>query len=223
MKKVLVMLAVAVLLVIASCASAPKPEAPVEQPAPVEKPAPPAKSTVALPEKEYAQAKELKGKVDRYGLGTYAPEEYKQAEQQMAEAEKSYQKDNAAAKKALDQAIQGYNSVLAKGFPLLVEDKRKLADAARVQADSLKAQRAFAEPYAKAKARYDQAVAARGSGDFETAAAAFSDAEKMFQDLYAQTKVKKERAEQSMRSSQEGLQDAEQRARSGDAELQGAQ
>jgi len=209
--------------VIASCASAPEPEAPVEEPVPVEKPAPAAKSKVALPEAEYAQAKELKGKVDRYGLGSYAPEEYQQAEQQMAEAEKAYQKDNAAAKKALDQAIQGYNAVLSRGFPLLVEERKKLADTARSQADSLKAQRAVPDSYARAKAKYDEAVAAQRAGNFEAAAAAFPEAERLYQEAYAQAKAKKEKAEQSMRSGQEGLQDAEQRARAGDTELQGGE
>jgi tetratricopeptide (TPR) repeat protein len=227
MKKILVVLALAVVLVIASCATAPEPEpeAPVEQPAPepAPEPEPQPKVTAGVPEKEYSQAKELKAKVDRYRLGDYAPEEYAQAEQRMAEAEKAYQKDNAAAKKALDGAIQAYNAVISKGFPLLVDEQQKQADSARSQADSIKSQGALPDQYARAKAKYDEAVAARKAGDFESAIAAFAEAQRLFQDLYVQAKAKKDRAEQSMRSSQEGLQDAEQRAKSGDAELQGAQ
>jgi tetratricopeptide (TPR) repeat protein len=221
MKKTLVVLAVAVALVAASCATAPKAEEPVEKP--VEKPAPQPKSTVAVPESEYAQAKELKTKIDRYGLGDFAPEEYRQAEAKLAEAEQAYQKDNAAAKKALDEAIRGYNAVMTKGFPLLAEQEQKQAESARARADSIKAQRAMPDAYAKAKAKYDEAVAARQGGDFEKAVAAFNEAERLFQDVHMQAKAKKDRAEQAMRSTQEGLQDAEQRARSGDAEIQSAQ
>ena len=217
MKKILVVLAVGVVLVLASCATAPEPQ---EQ---AEKPAPPAKGAVALPEQEYAQAKELKSKIDRYGLGTYAPEEYAQAEAKMADAEKAYQKDNAAAKKALDEAIRGYNAVVSKGFPLLAEDRRKQAESAMGQADSVKASRAVPAAYARAKAKYDEGVAARDAGEFEKAVAAFDEARRLFEDAYMQAKAKKERAEQSMRSTQEGLTDAEQRARAGDDELQGAQ
>jgi len=221
MKKILVVLSVAVVLALAACATAPETEEPVEQP--VEQPAPPPKKTAGLPEQEYAQAKELKSKVDLYGLGSYAPEEYAQAEARLAEAEKAYQKDNAAAKKALDEAIRGYNAVIDKGFPRLAEDKSKQADAAMAQADSIKAARAVPDAYARAKARYDEAAAARRGGNYEKAVAAYEEAERLFLDAYAQAKAKKDRAEQSMRSTQEGLRDAEERAKSGDAELQGAQ
>ena len=221
MKRILFVLAVAGVLIVASCATAPETAEPVEKP--VEKPAPPPKATVGLPEQEYAQAKELKTKVDRYGLGSYVPEEYEQAEASLADAEKAYQKDNVAAKRALDEAIRGYNAVMTKGFPLLVDDRRREADAAMAQADSIKAQRSVPDAYARAKAKYDEAVAAREAGDFEKAAAAFEEARRLFQDAHMQAKAKKDRAEQSMRSTQEGLQDAEQRARAGDAELQGAQ
>ena len=217
MKKILVILAIGIVLALASCATAPEAEEKVEEPAP------PARSTVGLPEQEYAQAKELKSKIDRYGLGSYAAEEYAQAEAKMAEAEKAYQKDNAAAKKALDEAIRGYNAVVDKGFPLLADDRRKQAESAMAQADSIKAARAAPDLYARAKARYDEAEAARKAGDFEKAVAAFDEARRLFEEAYVQAKAKKDRAEQSMRSTQEGLKDAEQRARAGDAELQGAQ
>ena len=223
MKKILVILALAVVLALASCATAPEPEPAAVPEQPAAEPAPQPKVAAGLPEKEYSQAKELKTKVDRYGLGDYAPEDHAQAEQKLAEAEKVYQKDNAAAKKALDESIRAYNAVISKGFPQLTDERQKQANLARSQADSIKSQRALPDQYARAKAKYDEGVAALKAGDFETAIAAFDEAQRLFQDLYVQVKAKKDRAEQSIRSSQEGLQDAEQRARSGDAELQGAQ
>jgi hypothetical protein len=219
MKRILVGLAVAIALAIVSCATAPEPEKPVEQPAEQPKP----QATAGLPEAEYAQAKELKSKVDRYGLGQYAPAEYQQAEAKLAEAEKAYQKNNAAAKKALTEAIRGYNSVMEKGFPLLADARQKEAEAAKSQADSIKSKGAMPDVYAKAQAKLDEALAARKAGDFEKSVTAFQDAQRLFQDLYVQVKAKRDRAEQSMRSAQESLKDAEQRAKSGDAELQGAQ
>ena len=63
MKRILVILAIGIVLALASCATAPETEERVEEPAP------PARSTVGLPEQEYAQAKELKSSVDKL-LGT---------------------------------------------------------------------------------------------------------------------------------------------------------
>lgn len=224
MKKTLFVLAVAAVLVVASCATAPEAPAPVEEPAPPAKePAPPAKAPVALPETEYAQAKELKTTIDRHGLDAYAPEDYKKAEASLAEAEKVYRTDNAAAKRALDEAIRGYNAVIAKGFPALTAERRQRAEAEKAQADALKAQRAVPDGYARAKARYDEAVAAEKAGEFAKAIAAFDDSQRLFRDVHVQAQARKDRAEQAMRTAQQELEEAERRARAADAEIQSAQ
>jgi hypothetical protein len=75
--------------------------------------------------------------------------------------------------------------------------------------------------YAAAKAKYDQALAARDAGNFEQAISLLAEAKTLFQDLYDQTLEKKQGAETEIKSSQDGLKDAEERARAGDEEMQG--
>jgi tetratricopeptide (TPR) repeat protein len=223
MKWIAIVLSLVVALLAVSCATKPSPQ---EEKAPVQTPAPaktaPAKK-VPLPEQEYSQAKSLKAKVDAYGLQEFAPAEYRQAEQKLAEAEAALNKDNAAARKALEEAIRLYNAVLQKGLPLLAQRKQQQVEGLKAQADAIKAPKAMPDAYAKADAPYRAGVAAVKAGEYEKAIADFDQALPLFQSVYDQTRVKKERAEEEIRSAQQGLQDAEKRAQTGEAEIQAAQ
>jgi len=198
----------AILLIFSSCATAPE----VEE-----------DTKVALPETEYSRANKLKAQADKYSLADYAPDEYSQAEQKLKDGEATYKTDNASSKKSLDEAITGYEAVIAKGFPLLTEKKREDTETIVKQAEGIKAQVAMKEEYTAARTKYDQALAAQNAGEYEQAVALFDEAKLLFEDLYIKTKAKKERAEQAMNSSGESIKDFEEQARAGDEELQEGQ
>jgi hypothetical protein len=192
------------LLILAACASTPETD-----------------TTTPLPEGEYTQAKDLKSRVDKYELGGFAPQEYQQAEQKLKEGETSYSKDNTSAKAALEASITAYNAVVSKGFPLLIDKKEKKVGDLRRQSEEIKAQVALKDDYQAAVAKYDQAVAAEKAGNYEQAVSLFGEAEKMFQEVYTKTKAKKDRAENAMDSSSRNIKDFEEKAKEGDAEIQG--
>ena len=198
----------AIFLIFSSCATTPK----IEE-----------DTRAVLPETEYTRANKLKAQVDKYTLADYAPDEYRQAEQKLKEGKATYKTDNASSKKALDEAIAGYEAVMAKGFPLLTEKKQEDTEAIVKQAEGIKAQVAMKEEYEAARTKYDQALAAQNAGEYEQAVALFDEAKLLFQDLYGKTKEKKERAEQAMNSSEESIKDFEEQARAGDEELQTGQ
>jgi hypothetical protein len=177
MRKVFpIVLAVAALLLVVSCASTP--------------PQPPA----PLPEAELAQAKQLKEKADRYNLGPLAQAEYTAAEAGLKTGEAAYGTDNAASKVSLDKAIAGYQSVLDKGGPLYLGTIHDRSAAAKKSADDLKASVAVKDDYAKAQVVYDRALAAKAAGDLEAATKDFEEARSLFEAVAKVATEKRARA-----------------------------
>jgi len=177
MRKALpIVLAAAVLLWAASCASTPP-----EEPAP-------------LPETELAQAKELKAKADLYKLGPLAQAEYTAAENDLKTGEDAYGKDNAASKASLDKAISGYKAVIAKAGPLYLGTLQDRTAAAKKAADDLKASVAVKDDYAKAQAVYDRALAAKTAGDLEAATKDFEEARTLFEAVAKVAAEKRDKA-----------------------------
>jgi hypothetical protein len=132
----------AVALLVASCATAPKP---------APEPAAP------LPEAEYQKAKDLRSTIGKYSLDKYDAAAFQKAEASFKEGEAAYGKDNAKAKTALDQAVTGYRQVLDKGFSSLTGERQSQADKAKAEADALKAAVAMKSEYAAALDVYNQA------------------------------------------------------------------
>jgi hypothetical protein len=158
-----VVLAVAALLLVVSCASTPpEPAAP-------------------LPETELAQAKQLKAKADLYNLGPLAQADYTAAEKGLKAGEDAYGTDNAASKVSLDLAIAGYQSVLDKGGPLYLGTIHERSAAAKKSADDLKASVAVKDDYAKALAVYDRALVAKAAGDLAAATKDFEESRALFE------------------------------------------
>jgi hypothetical protein len=175
-KAFLIVLAGAALLMAASCKSTP-PEV-----------------AAPLPETELAKAKELKAKADLYKLGPLAQTEYNAAESDLKAGEETYGKDNAASKASLDKAIAGYQAVIAKAGPLYLGTIHDKATAAKAAADDLKSSVAVKDDYAKAKAVYDRAVAARTSGDLEAATKDYEEARKSFEAVANVAQEKRDKA-----------------------------
>lgn len=181
-KNLLLLVPAAALFLIVSCAS--PPETVEELP--------------EAPEKEYAQAKELRQLIEDYDLSPAAPAAFQSAEERFQAGEAAYGKDNEAAKTAFDAAIKGYEEVISEAFPQLVRRRQSEVDAVRQAADELKAPVAVKEQYAAAASVYDRAVAARDAGNFQEALKLLDEAEKLFEAVYAEARAKKQRAEQSM-------------------------
>ena len=162
-KALLIVLATAALLMVASCKSTP-PEV-----------------AAPLPETELAKAKELKAKADLYNLGPLAQAEYNAAESDLKAGEAAYGKDNAASKASLDKAIAGYQAVIDKAGPLYLGTLNDKAAAAKKTADDLKASVAVKDDYAKAQAVYDRALKEKAAGDLAAASKDFEEARKLFE------------------------------------------
>lgn len=181
-KALLIVLATAALLMVASCKSTP-PEV-----------------AAPLPETELAKAKELKAKADLYNLGPLAQAEYNAAESDLKAGEAAYGKDNAASKASLDKAIAGYQAVIDKAGPLYLGTLNDKAAAAKKTADDLKASVAVKDDYAKAQAVYDRALKEKAAGDLAAATKDFEEARKLFE---AVAKVAAEKRDLALAASAE--------------------
>lgn len=174
--------------------------------------APPQKPAIEAPETELAQAKDLKQKVDAYGLGAYAPDEYAAAVKDLQAGEEAYGKDNAAAKTSLDSAISGFNAVYDKGGPLYIGKLKSTSDASKKKADDLKASVAVKDDYAKAKEVYDRAVKEGEAKDLENGGKDFQQASTMFDAVAAQAQEKKDNASKAMEEVTQDMTASEQQA-----------
>ncbi len=198
MKKIMSMFITIVLfLIMISCATTPE-----KEPEPA----------AALPESEYDQAKGLKKKVEKYGLGEYVPDEYRTAEKKYSDGEAAYNKDNASSKEYLDEAINNYRIVIEKGFPIVAGKKREEIETIKKQADDIKASVAVKDDYEKTQEVYDSALEEKRAGNYETALELLEKARGLFEEVYKKTEQKKERAEKSMEDSRKGIESAEERA-----------
>jgi hypothetical protein len=175
-------LLVAIVAILASCASKPKP--PVTEPVPAApqpaqvEPAPAAAPAVSQDDldKLLDQAKMLKKKAFDLKLFEVLPDDYKAADALLAQGQKAYD-DKAAedAKKGLDSAIAAYTDLIAKGVVDIAQAKRKDAEnikatAVKVGADSSQTERFGAgdEAYKAASALLDGAQAEQSIPGFET-------------------------------------------------------
>ena len=202
----------AAMVLIASCATAPKKQGAAEEPAetPAEKPVEVAKVEEApLPESEYQQAKELREKILRYNLSSYAQDEYNSAEQSFENGESAYGKDNSKSKASFEQAIKGYRAVIQKGFTAFLDARVKDVEKRKKSAEEIKAPVATKDDYTKARSVYEQALSVRKAGNNEKAVELLDKAEGMFVDVYDMTLEKKIRAERSIEESRTEIQTLE--------------
>ena len=192
-------------------APAPAPAAPAVQPAPA--PVPAAAPAVAAPTTELANARASRDRVLKFKLEQQYPQEFAAAETRLKEGEAQMNKDNAAARTAIDAAGAGYRKILQDGLTPMARRSRQDVETVRNNATAIKAQVAMAGEYAAAEAVYQKATAAEAGGDFETALDSYAQAREQFAKVYEETKVKKDRAERALADARRGLADAETRAK----------
>jgi len=190
MRKIVVLAtAAATLFLVISCASTPP-----QKPAPPQ----PEQPAAGAPDAELAQAKALQQKVDAYGLGAYAPDDYAAANTDMKAGQDSYGKDNAASKKSLQSAITEYNAVISKGGPLYLANAQAQADASKKAADDLKASVAVKDDYAQANDVYNRALKEKDAGDIENASKDFAQSRDGFDAAAKAAQQKKDAAVQAL-------------------------
>jgi len=207
MRKIVVMAAAAAtLFFVVSCASTPPQQPAAPAPTQAEQPA------AAAPAAELAQAKSLQQKVDAYGLGSYAPENYAAANADMKAGQDSYGKDNAASKKSLQSAITGYNAVITKGGPLYLAKLQAQAEASKKAADSLKASVAVKDDYAQANDVYKRALKEKDAGDIENASKDFTQSRDAFDAVTKAAQQKKDAAVQALQSARQDQTASQQKA-----------
>ncbi len=194
-------------------APAPAPAAPAPAPAAVTPAPAPAPAAVPAPETELAQAKASRDRVLYFKLEQQYPQEFAAADGKLAEGQAQMNKDNAAAKTAIEAAAAGYRRILQDGLTQMVRRNRQDVETVRNNATAIKAQVAMANEYSAAEAVYQKAVASEGSGDQEAAINGYSQAREQFVKVYEETRVKKDRAERALADARKGLADAEARAK----------
>jgi hypothetical protein len=194
---------VAVVALMASCASAP-----------------PQKPAVAAPEAELAKAKDLQKEVDTYSLGDYAPDEYAAAVNDLKAGEDAYGKDNAASKQSLDKAIAGFNTVIDKAGPMYLSKLRDGTAASKKAADDLKSSVAVKDDYAKAQGVYDRALKEDSAKDMANASKDYAQARDMFNAVTEKARAKRDKAEQAIKETDQSQAASEEKATDADKALE---
>jgi hypothetical protein len=211
MKKLTILASVAAaVLLVASCASTP-PQKPTTEPVQPEA-VQPEQAVVPAPETERAQARALKDRIDTNGLADYDPENYQTASTDLQTGESAYGTDNAAAKRALDSAIEGFNAVITKGGPLHVAALQETTVASKKAADDLLAAVAVKDQYAQADEVYQRALKEKESEDLDSAARDMSSAAGLFDAVAATAKQKKDAALLAVDAAQKDLGTSEEKA-----------
>jgi hypothetical protein len=197
--------------VLVSCKTAPEPVVEPE-PEPEPEPAPVAAAPVPKPEKEYQTAKEMRATVIQFGLDEYEAQAFQKAEASFKEGEAAYEKDNDKSRTAFQQAIAGYQQVLDGGFPALTSERKRSADAAKAEADRVKAAVAVKSDYNAAQNLYNQAAAAEKAKNYPKALDLYEQSRARFAAAAQTTRDLRAKAEASIKEVKEELATAEQQA-----------
>ncbi len=150
-------------VVLASCATAPKPAPQTAAPAPQAQATVPADLTAKL-----NQAKQMKAEIDQYGLASQVPDAYQQGSAALTAGEQALGTDNATARTKLDESIADFNKVLDAGKALLQTRQQQVASA-KAAALAAKADRAVPDQYANAQSLEQQAAQKQSAGDYAAA------------------------------------------------------
>jgi len=195
-------------ILLASCASAPKPMASAPTPTPTPTattPAPAATPQVPAPDTELQQATELKAQIDKYGLGSQLPDAYQQGVDALAAGKSAMGTDNATAKTKLDEAIASFKKVEETGFPKIVQAREAEVSTSRDKALAAKADVASAAVFGQAESSSRQAQAKKSSGDFASAYDLYGQALDQYQRSTDQANQKRIAAEQALKQANDQL------------------
>jgi len=160
-----------------SCGSTPEPvEQQPEEPAKTDSMSAPVVPVVPEPKDEFQKAQELKQAIEKFGLSFALPDEYNKANDEFAAGSSAMGKDNAQAKALLVSAADRYQAVIDAAVAQGTEVRKRELQAAKAEADGVRAARAASEEYAQGEARSADAFRLLGEKKYEEAYYASEDA-----------------------------------------------
>lgn len=198
-----------VVLLFLSCAGEPE-TVPEKEP---EKEPEKTATEVPAPEKELAQAKELRDLVVAFELDKLAEQEFNSAENHFKEGEAAYGKDNEAAKAALEKAIVGYRAVIKAGYAQISQKLKDDVQSVKSEADGLKASVALPDAYKTADDSYKKALDKEKAEEYEEALKGFNVAISLFRNVRDRSLEKKLKAERSLKEAKAGIAGVEKTAK----------
>ena len=154
---VVVGLVLAAFLVV-SCASTPEVVEPEPDTTKTDGMAVPVAPVVPEPKNELQKADELRQAIEKYGLSFALPDEYKKANEEFESGKAAIGKDNAGAKTLLDGAARRYQAVVDAAIEEGTKIRKRELQAAKAEADGVRAARAAAEEYAQGETRSADAL-----------------------------------------------------------------
>lgn len=191
-------------MLLASCATTPKPTAattaPATQPAPAAQPTP--KSQVPAPTAELQKAKSMKAEIDQYQLGPLVPDAYKLGNEDLTAGEQAIGTDNATAKNKLDAAVAAYQQVFDTGIPIGLKQEAAMVAKARDAADAVKADKAVPDLYQQAVQFQQQAEAKQKANSPAEAYSLYQQAASTFAKAEASAKQKRADAEAALKQAE---------------------
>lgn len=140
-------------------------------------------------------ALDLKQKIEKNNFAQYDQEDYDNAEAKFLEAVQSYGTADAAALESVKSSVTLYAAVNNAGFKVWCQDLATKVNEVRSLCDSIKAQKAAKEDYAKAAAMYDAAYKYADADTWESAYYAGSDALDAFTTIYQDVSLRRNAAD----------------------------
>ena len=142
----------------------------------------------------------IKATVDSLDYGPLDAGNYAIAGQKIAAVDDLIAKEPKAAQDAAEESLLRYRLVLAKGWELTAGGKRDAAQKFKLDAEKIKAQVAVKAEYAEAKTLWDEGIAVFSTGNHESAAPIFEQAELMFSAVYDKAAAKRAAAEAAIKA-----------------------
>jgi len=158
----------------------------------------------------------LKQKIEKNSFAQYDQSDFDNAEAKYLEATEAYGSADAAALEAVKESVSLYATVVNAGFKVWCQDLATKVENVKSLCDSIKAQKASKEDYAKATAMYDAAYKYADANNWESSYYAGSDALDAFTTIYQDVSLRRNAAEAAMSSAKNRQAEGSELARQAD-------
>jgi hypothetical protein len=156
--------------------------------------------------KAIAEAHNKQVEADNNNFFNVDPDNYMLAAEAGNNAVELYDKgDLPGAKAAADEALTRFDQVIKNGWVSRIEEKQAAANEAKAAADNVKANVAVKQDYDSALQVYNNAQRSLRSGDYAIAAELFDQSGGLFVKAYDNTVIKRDKAQDSIRTAKEKL------------------
>ena len=176
---------------------------------------------VPEPKDELQKAEELRQAIEKYGLSFALPDEYKKANDEFAAGKAAMGTDNAGAKTLLDSSVGRYQAVVDAAIEEGTKIRKRELQAAKNEADSVRAARAAADEYAQGEALSADALRLLGEKKYEEAYYASGDAITAYGKSVTTAKDRRAIADKELRKAATAQTNAENRIEEVSKEIEG--